>query len=256
MQIIDTHSHIYVDRFRDDIDQVIQRAKEVGVRKILLPNIDVESIEEVHTLASSYPDYCIPMMGLHPTSVKENWQEDLAIIKAEFNKHTFCAVGEIGIDLYWDKTFIREQQHAFEQQLEWSIEYDLPVAIHTREATGEAIACIKNIGADKLRGVFHSFVGTKDELESILSLKNFLIGINGVVTYKNSDLSQVLLHTDLSKIIVETDAPYLPPVPFRGKRNESSYTIHIVNKLAEIFNISSREVGEITTQNAIRLFRL
>lgn len=256
MQIIDTHSHIYVDRFRDDIDQVIQRAKEVGVIKVLLPNIDMESIEEVHALASSYPDYCIPMMGLHPTSVKENWQEDLAIIKAEFNKHAFCAVGEIGIDLYWDKTFIKEQQQAFEQQLEWSIEYDLPVAIHTREAIGEAIACIKNVGADKLRGVFHSFVGTKGELESILSLQKFLIGINGVVTYKNSDLSQVLLHTDLSKIIVETDAPYLPPVPFRGKRNESSYTIHIVNKLGGIFNISSEEVGEITTQNAIRLFRL
>lgn len=256
MQIIDTHSHIYVDRFSEDIDQVIQRAKDAGVEKILLPNIDVESIDEVHTLAAAYPDYCIPMMGLHPTSVKENWQDDLSIIKAEFAKHKYCAVGEIGIDLYWDKTFIKEQQQAFEQQLEWSIEYDIPVAIHTREATAEAIACIKNVGADKLRGVFHSFVGTKEELKDVLSLDNFLIGINGVLTYKNSDLSEVLQGIDISRIVIETDAPYLPPVPYRGKRNESSYTIYIVHKLAEVFNISPQKVGEITTQNAVRLFDL
>lgn len=256
MQIIDTHSHIYVDRFGEDIDAVIQRAKDAGVEKILLPNIDVESIQEVHTLVNTYPDYCIPMMGLHPTSVKENWKEELSIIKAQFADHKFCAVGEIGIDLYWDKTFVKEQEQAFEQQLEWSIEYDIPVAIHTREATAEAISCIKNVGADKLRGVFHSFVGTKEELADILALKTFLIGINGVVTYKNSDLSQVLLSTDLSKIIIETDAPYLPPVPHRGKRNESSYTIYIAHKLADIYNVSAKEVGDMTTQNAIQLFNI
>lgn len=256
MQIIDTHSHIYVDRFDEDIDAVITRAKQVGVEKILLPNIDVPSIPEVYALVDAYPNYCIPMMGLHPTSVKENWEEDLQIIKSQFQKHQFCAVGEIGIDLYWDKTFIKEQQQVFEQQLQWSIEYDIPVAIHTREATAEAIACIRNVGADRLRGVFHSFVGTKEELADILALDNFFIGINGVVTYKNSDLSQVLLGTDLSKIIIETDAPYLPPVPYRGKRNESSYTIYVAHKLADIYNISVEEVGEITTQNAIRLFQL
>lgn len=256
MQIIDTHSHIYVDRFAEDIDAVIQRAKDAGVEKILLPNIDVESIQEVHTLVNAYPDYCIPMMGLHPTSVKENWKEELSIIKAQFSNHKFCAVGEIGIDLYWDKTFVKEQEQAFEQQLEWSIEYDIPVAIHTREATTEVVSCIKNIGADKLRGVFHSFVGTKEELADILALETFLIGINGVVTYKKSDLSQVLLNTDLSKIIIETDAPYLPPVPYRGKRNESSYTIYIAHKLADIYNVSVKEVGDITTQNAIQLFNI
>ncbi len=256
MQIIDTHSHIYVDRFAEDIDAVIQRAKDAGVEKILLPNIDVESIQEVHTLVNAYPDYCIPMMGLHPTSVKENWKEELSIIKAQFANHKFCAVGEIGIDLYWDKTFVKEQEQAFEQQLEWSIEYDIPVAIHTREATAEAISCIKNIGADKLRGVFHSFVGNKEELADILALETFLIGINGVVTYKNSDLGEVLLNTDLSKIIIETDSPYLPPVPYRGKRNESSYTIYIAHKLADIYNVSVKEVGDITTQNAIQLFNI
>lgn len=256
MQIVDTHSHIYVDRFQDDIEEVIDRAKRNGVAKILLPNIDVESIEEVHTLASTYPNYCIPMMGLHPTSVKEDWEASLQIIKSQFSTHKYCAVGEIGIDLYWDKSFIKEQQQAFEQQLEWSIQYDLPVAIHTREATAEAIACIKNVGANKLRGVFHSFVGTETELEDILSLNNFLLGINGVVTYKNSTLGTVLKKTDLSKIIIETDSPYLTPAPYRGKRNESSYTIYVVQKLADIFNVSPKEVGTVTTQNAINLFRL
>lgn len=256
MQIIDTHSHIYVDNFCNDIDDVIERAKRNGVVKILLPNIDVESIEDVHTLANNYPEYCIPMMGLHPTSVKEDWQDCLNVIKSQFGTHAYCAVGEIGIDLYWDKTFLKEQQLAFEQQLEWSIEYDLPVAIHTREATAEAIACIRNVGADKLRGVFHSFVGTEQELLDILSLDNFYIGINGVVTYKNSSLSAVLLRTDLSKIIIETDSPYLTPVPYRGKRNESSYTIYVVHKLSEIYGIEPAEVGAITTQNAIDLFKL
>lgn len=256
MQIIDTHSHIYVDRFQDDINEVISRAKDNGIVKILLPNIDVDSIDEVHTLANTYPDYCIPMMGLHPTSVKEDWEESLSIIKSQFSTHKYCGVGEIGIDLYWDKTFIKEQQEAFEQQLEWSIEYDLPVAIHTREATTEAIACIRNVGADKLRGVFHSFVGTKEELEDIISLGNFYLGINGVVTYKSSTLYDVLLNTDLSKIIIETDSPYLTPIPYRGKRNESSYTIYVVKKLADIFSVSPEEVGQITTENAIKLFGL
>lgn len=256
MQIIDTHSHIYVDNFDTDIDQVIERAKTNGVEKILLPNIDVESIVQVHQLASAYPNYCIPMMGLHPTSVKEDWREALDTIKEQFKSHKYCAVGEIGIDLYWDKTFIKEQQQAFEQQLQWSIDYDLPVVIHTRGATAEAIACIRNVGVDKLRGVFHSFVGTEDELAAILDLENFYLGINGVVTYKSSTLRTVLKNTNLSKILVETDAPYLTPVPYRGKRNESSYTVYMVHQLAEIFNVSPEEVGKITTQNAIDLFSL
>lgn len=256
MQIIDTHSHIYVSNFKEDIGEVIQRAKEAGVIKILLPNIDVESIDEVHDLVNLYPDYCIPMMGLHPTSVKEDWENQLAIIKKQFDLHKYIAVGEIGIDLYWDKTFIKEQQQAFEEQLRWSIEYDLPVAIHTREATNEAVECIKNIGEEKLRGVFHSFVGNETELASILALDNFYLGINGVVTYKNSNLREVLLNTDLSKIIVETDSPYLPPVPYRGKRNESSYTLYIVNELAKIYNLPAEEVARITTENAKSLFNI
>lgn len=256
MQIIDTHSHIYDESFDNDIDAVIQRAKDAGVEKILLPNIDVESIDRVHHLTNLFPEFCIPMMGLHPTSVKEDWEEQLKTIKKQFDSHQYIAVGEIGIDLYWDKTFIKEQQQAFEQQLQWSIDYNLPVAIHTREATYEAIECIQHVGADKLRGVFHSFVGSGEELRDILALKNFYIGINGVVTYKNSRLREILLEADLSRLIIETDSPYLTPVPFRGKRNESSYTVFVVNELAKVFNLSAGEIGKITTENAIRLFNI
>lgn len=256
MKIIDTHSHIYQEDFDKDIDEVILRAKTVGVDKILLPNIDTDSISRVHSLAEQYPEYCIPMMGLHPTSVGENWQQELDVIKKQFSKRDYIAVGEIGLDLYWDKTYKEEQIKAFEEQLRWSIEYDLPVVIHSRDAIYECVDCVKNIGTEKLKGVFHSFGGTVEELQAILALDNFLIGINGVVTFKNSTLSTVLLNTDLSKIIVETDAPYLAPVPFRGKRNESSYTTKVIDKLAEIYSLSADEVATKTTENARKLFNI
>lgn len=258
MTIIDTHSHIYDEQFDADIDEVITRAKANGVEKILLPNVDVETIAQQENLVNKYPDFCIPMMGFHPTSVDENWEANLEVIhrKLTENPEKYIAVGEIGIDLYWDKTFFTEQQKVFEQQLQWSIDYNLPVSIHTREATYEAISSIKNIGEERLRGVFHSFVGTEEELSAILELGNFLIGINGVVTYKNTTLREILLNTDLSKIIIETDAPYLTPVPFRGKRNESSYTIYIAETLAKVYDVSVDEVKEITTANAKWLFNL
>lgn len=256
MRIIDTHSHIYAEEFDSDIDAVINRAKESGVEKILMPNIDSESIDRLHHLTEKYPDYCIPMMGLHPTSVGENWESELNSIRKQLETNKYIAIGEIGIDLYWDKTFEKEQKYVFEEQLRWSIEYNLPVAIHSRDAIAECITCIKNVGAEKLRGVFHSFGGSEEELSAILSLDNFWLGINGVVTFKNSTLPIVLKNTDLSHIIIETDAPYLAPVPYRGKRNESSYTVKIVQKLAEIYNISEEEAGQITTENAIKLFAL
>ena len=256
MKIIDTHSHIYQEDFDKDIDDVIYRAKAIGVEVILLPNIDTSSILQLHTLADKYPDYCIPMMGLHPTSVGENWQDELRTIKSWFSERNYIAVGEIGIDLYWDKTYKQEQIQAFEEQLRWSLEYNLPVVIHSRDSISECVASVKNVGADRLRGVFHSFGGTQEELESILSLGNFMIGINGVVTFKNSTLSTVLQNTDLSKIIIETDSPYLAPVPYRGKRNESSYTIKVVEKLAEIYGVDAEKIGEVTTKNARLLFGL
>lgn len=256
MHIIDTHSHIFQPDFDNDIDAVIDRAKQNGIDAILLPNIDLESIDRLHELAGKYPEYCIPMMGLHPTSVGENWEDQLSEIKRHLQKNKYIAIGEIGIDLYWDKSLKEQQKLAFKEQLKWSIEFDLPVAIHSRDAVMDCIECITNIGSDKLRGVFHSFGGTIDELNTILHLKNFYLGINGVVTFKNSNMSGMLQTTDLSHIIVETDSPYLSPVPYRGKRNESSYVVKVIDKLAEIYNFTSDKVAEITTQNAINLFKI
>lgn len=256
MRIIDTHTHIYAEEFDNDLDDVIIRARKAGVEKILLPNIDEESLDRLHRLSDQYPDYCLPMIGLHPTSVGIDWEKQLTHLKKQLAVRPYIAVGEIGLDLYWNKTFEREQKLAFEEQLRWSIQYDLPVSIHSRDAISECIECVKNVGEEKLRGSFHSFGGTKQELRDILSLGNFLIGINGVVTFKNSTLSTVLKGTDLSRIIIETDAPYLAPVPYRGKRNETSYTVNIAQKLADIFAVGIDEVGEITTENAIKLFGL
>ncbi|NDV79022.1 TatD family hydrolase [Dysgonomonas sp. 511] len=256
MRIIDTHSHIYAEEFDADIDQVIERAKIAGVEKILLPNIDVSSIERLHGLANRYSGYCIPMMGLHPTSVGDDWKSQLSVVESQLSQRSYIAIGEIGIDLYWDKTYAKEQALVFEEQLRWSIRLGLPVAIHSRDAIAECIASIRNVGAEQLRGVFHSFGGTEQELDDILALGNFMLGINGVVTFKNSTLSQVLSKTSIDNIIIETDAPYLAPVPYRGKRNESSYTIKIAEKLSEIYNLPFDEVGEVTTRNAERLFML
>ncbi len=256
MRIIDTHSHIYSEEFDADLDAVIERARLSGVEKILMPNIDAETIDRLHHTADKYSGYCIPMIGLHPTSVREDWDKQLEVMKNRLSQYPYIAIGEIGIDLYWDKTYEKEQKKAFEEQLKLSIDYNLPVAIHSRDAIQECIDCIKNVGTEKTKGVFHSFSGTGEELKEILSLGNYLIGINGVVTFKNSNLSTVLQFTNLSHIIIETDAPYLAPVPYRGKRNEPSYTLKVVEKLAEIYGISAEEVAETTTENAIKLFGL
>lgn len=252
--IIDTHSHIFDETFSNDIDDVILRAKQAGVAAVLLPNIDTESIKEVNSLAERHKGYCLPMMGLHPTSVTKDWKKDLNIIKEQFSKHQYIAIGEIGIDLYWDTSLAEEQKSAFEEQLRWSIEYNLPVSIHCRNAVMESVECIKKVGADKLKGSFHSFGGNSEELQAVLDLKNFYIGINGTVTYKNSTLPTVLQDADLSRIIVETDAPYLPPVPYRGKRNEPSYTSYIVDKLCDIYNTSKDDIESTTSNNAKKLF--
>lgn len=254
--IIDTHSHIYDEAFIDDIDDIIIRAKNNGVDKILLPNIDTDTISNLNKLVDKYENECIPMMGLHPTSVTLDWKKDLEIIKNEFSKRKYYAVGEIGMDLYWDKTLKQQQQLAFEEQLKWSIEFNLPISIHSREAVMECIESIHKVGADKIRGIFHSFGGDLDELKEILKLPNFYIGVNGTITYKNSKLPEILGYTDLKKLVVETDAPYLPPVPFRGKRNEPAYTTYIIQKLSEIYKKTKTEVENITTSNAKIIFGL
>ena len=256
MRIIDTHTHIYSEQF-DDIDLVVKRAQKAGVEKLLLPNIDVESIAPLNALAIRYPGFCIPMMGLHPTSVTKNWEEQLSFIKETlYSSTSYVAVGEIGLDLYWDKTFEVEQIKAFKEQLEWSIELNLPISIHSRNAAIKVAKCIKQIGPDKLKGVFHSFTGDEIDLRTVTEMGNFLVGINGIVTFKNSALPIILKEIDLSRIVIETDAPYLAPNPYRGKRNEPAYTQLIVEKLAEIYNTDPETVGNITTENAEKLFKL
>ena len=254
MYLIDTHTHIYLNDFDEDISSVVSRAKEAGVQKFLFPNIDTKSIERLHHLSGFFPEDCFPMMGLHPTCVQSDYVNELEIIFSELKKRKYIAIGEIGIDLYWDKTYLDEQIHVFEEQLKWSIEWNLPVAIHTREAFPVVFNSLKRIGADKLRGVFHSFGGSKEELEEALTFKNFMLGINGVVTYKNAHFGTYLNTAPLDRIVLETDAPYLTPVPHRGKRNEPAYLIYVAEKLAKIYQVSAKEIAEMTSANAARLF--
>ena len=254
MKLVDTHAHLYDDQFVDDIERVIERAKEVGIETILLPNIDEESVKPLKQLMDSVPNFFIPMMGLHPTSVTSEWENQLSYIYEELRNRNYIAVGEIGIDLYWDQSLKNEQIRAFETQLQWSKENNLPVAIHSRNAIIECVESINRVGPSSLRGVFHSFGGSVEELDSILALENFYVGINGVVTYKNSGLSKVLPQCPKEKIVLETDSPYLSPVPYRGKRNESSYLSKIVSKLAEIYEVKDQVIADITTKNANDLF--
>lgn len=256
MFIIDTHSHIYAEEFKNDFKEIENKAKEIGVSKILLPNIDAASIQPLRALHESDKNFYKAMMGLHPTSVDKNWKEQLEIIEKEFIEGDYIAIGEIGIDLYWDKTYLNEQVEVFEKQLWWAKKTEKPVAIHSRNAHSYIIDCIKNVGLENLKGVFHSFGGNEEELDEILELENFFIGINGVVTFKNSSLPQVLKYCPIEKVLLETDAPYLSPVPNRGKRNEPAYLIHIVRKLSEIYGISEEEVSKRTSENAIKLFSI
>ncbi|MCX6317929.1 MAG: TatD family hydrolase [Bacteroidetes bacterium] len=255
MILIDTHSHIYVPEFDNDREAILQRAEKEGVAKILLPAIDSETHPALIRLQEKYPDRCIGMMGLHPCSVKENYKEELAIARDYFTQHRFVAVGEMGLDFYWDKTFTEQQYTAFHEQIGWALELDLPIVIHSRNSTNECIEVVKQYQENKLRGVFHCFSGNADEAARVIAM-GFYLGIGGVVTFKNSGLDKVLENVPLSNIVLETDAPYLAPVPFRGKRNEPAYLIHVVNKLAALYGCTTADIQRITTENANRLFRL
>mgnify|MGYP005823412187 CR=1 FL=1 len=254
MKMIDSHAHLYTEEFQDDLDGVVSRAKEAGVEKVLLPNIDEATLGDLKAVSAKYPGFFFPMMGLHPTSVKPDWKQQLGTIYEAFSDAYYVGVGEIGIDLYWDTSLLTAQTGAFEEQLKWSIEKGLPVSVHFRNATKEVIQSIKRVGKEKLRGVFHSFGGSESELEAILQLKNFRIGINGVITFKNSGLTETIKLCPKDKVVLETDAPYLAPVPFRGKRNESSYLSFVLLKLAEVWQISPEEAAAITHKNASDLF--
>ena len=252
--LIDTHAHLFTEEFQDDIAEVVARAKEAGVEKVLLPNIDETTIAGLKATTAQYPGFFFPMMGLHPTSVQPYWKQQLDIIHAEFHHCSYIAVGEIGIDLYWDTSLSAVQTAVFEEQLKWSIEKDLPVSIHSRNALEAVINSIKRVGEKRLRGVFHSFGGTKADLDAILQLPDFWVGINGVITFKNSGLAETVKNCPRDKVILETDAPYLAPVPFRGKRNESSYIALVAEKLSEVWEINPEEISRITSSNANHLF--
>lgn len=251
--IIDTHTHLYLNDFSEDIDTVIKRATDEGVERFYLPAIDSSETENLLALEKKHPDKCFAMMGLHPCSVKENYKEELALVHEWLCKRRFAAVGEIGLDFYWDKTFIQQQYESFHQQIEWALQFNFPVVLHTRNAVEESIKVIKEYSEKNLHGIFHCFSGTLQNAMDIIST-GFYLGIGGVITYKNSGLADVIKQIDLKHIVLETDAPYLTPVPFRGKRNESSYLKYIVDKIAEIKNISAEEVAEITTNNAENFF--
>lgn len=255
--LIDTHAHLYVDNYKDDLKDIVLRAKQAQVEKVILPNIDASTIDSLKNIVLEYPDFFVPMMGLHPTSVDSSYKEQLDIIYKELNtQKDYIAIGEIGIDLYWDSTYIKEQTDVFETQLSWSIEKKLPVAIHSRNSYKEVIASVSRVGGDKLRGVFHSFSGDANDLKELLKFKGFYIGINGIVTFKNSTLRDVLKECPLERIVLETDSPYLSPVPYRGKRNEPVYLKYINQTLSDIYDIKYSDMAQITKANAMRLFHL
>lgn len=258
MRLIDTHAHIYDDVFQHDIEQTILSAKSIGIDKILMPNISVESISQLYNTQHKFPQ-CIPMMGLHPGYVKSDWEDQLQEIEKQLflNPQRFCAIGEIGMDLYWDKTFLEEQKTAFTRQIQWAKKLDLPIVIHARDAFNEIFEILDKENDDELKGVFHCFTGNTAQAKHIKNYGGFLLGIGGVLTYKNSELGDALKQAvSLEDLVLETDAPYLPPVPYRGKRNEPAYLIEVMNKLSHIYEVSPEEVARVTTLNAIDLFNL
>ena len=251
--MIDTHTHIYLDRFKEDIDAVLQHAAEVGVERFYLPNIDKESIADLKALAAAHPQI-YPMMGLHPSHVKEDWEEQLAAVWKELDGQTkYYAVGEIGIDLYWDKTFITEQQEAFRRQIRKAKEMHLPIVIHCRDAFDETFEVLEAEADEQLFGIFHCFTGNLEQARRALAL-NLKLGIGGVVTFKNGGLDKVVAELKTEDLVLETDAPFLAPAPFRGKRNEPAYLEQIAQKIADIHQISKEEVARITTENALKIF--
>ncbi|MFY9152523.1 MAG: TatD family hydrolase [Prolixibacteraceae bacterium] len=251
--LIDTHSHIYSTDFLQDQDEVIQRAYSSDVRKIILPNIDSSSVKNLLDMADTYPHICFPLMGLHPTSVNHDYQEELQVVEYWLKKRKFYGIGEIGIDLYWEKSFLIEQTHAFRHQLELASRYNLPVVIHVRDSFDEVYEVIKEVTDENLTGVFHSFTGSIEQARMVTDL-GFKIGVNGIVTFKNSGLDEVIKQIDPSNLIIETDSPYLTPVPFRGQRNESSYLVYIAQKIADLHQVTVGEIAKITTENARKLF--
>lgn len=255
MQLIDTHAHLYLEQYDQDRTQIIERAIDSGVNKILLPNVDENTINPMLNLCRSFPDNCIPMMAIHPTSVKQNYSEQISIVKDYLKDFNFCAIGETGIDLYWDNTYQKEQCDIFEKHIELACNYNLPLVIHSRNSLNEIFDILEKYKKQNLQGVFHCFPGNVEQAYEAVKF-GFMIGVGGVVTYKNSKLADVVEKVDLKHLLLETDAPYLSPVPKRGKRNESSYLIHVAEKIAQIKNTDIDHVAKVTTKNAVNTFNL
>ncbi|RGM48223.1 MULTISPECIES: TatD family hydrolase [Bacteroides] len=257
MRLVDSHSHLFLEEFSEDLPQVIKRARVAGVTHIFMPNIDSSTIESMLRVCSEYKGYCFPMIGLHPTSVNADYRKELDFV-AEYltMPNEYVAIGEIGIDLYWDRTFLEEQLIVFEQQVEWALKYDLPIVIHCREAFDYIYRVLEPYKTTPLRGIFHSFTGTIEEAVRILDFPGFYVGINGVVTFKKSTLPEVLQSIPLERVVLETDSPYLTPVPNRGKRNESANVKDTLIKVAEIYHKVPEEVGWITSNNALKVFAM
>lgn len=253
MTLIDTHAHLYLHAFSADQEAVLDRARLAGVTRIYLPAIDSETHEDLLGLEADCPGICFAMMGLHPCSVKDNFQQELDEVGRRLATRPFAAVGEIGLDHYWDKTHTHEQLVAFRQQMEWALDYRLPVVIHTRNAMQETIDAVKPFAARGLRGIFHCFSGSHESAVQITGM-GFYLGIGGVLTYPKAGLAEVLQHIGLEHLVLETDAPYLTPVPYRGKRNESSYLTHIAQRLAEVRQTDVETVATVTTANAEKIF--
>lgn len=253
--LIDTHAHLYHKQFDPDREDMLARALEAGVTKLFLPNVDHESIAAMDALAAAHPDRCFAMMGLHPCSVGEDNSEAMEEVERLLRTGRYCAVGEIGIDLYWDKTFLAQQQEVFRMQIRWAKELELPIAIHCRESYNEVIAILEEENDASLRGVLHCFTGNPEQARRVIALGGFCLGIGGVITYPKGGLFETMREVGAEHCVLETDAPYLAPVPYRGKRNESAYLPHIATRLAEATGLTVEAIGAITTRNAELLFQ-
>ena len=257
MKFIDTHTHLFASEFKDDIDIVVKNAINSGVSKMLLPNIDSTTTNNMLQLCNKYPQHCFPMIGLHPCSVKkDNIEKEILHVEEMLNKNKFIAIGEIGLDLYWDKSTLSYQKVAFESQIKLAKKHQLPIVIHVRDSFNEAIEIVEKLNNKSLSGVFHCFTGNIQEAERIINLENFYLGIGGVVTFKNGGINKIINQISLDNIILETDSPYLTPTPFRGKRNESKYLVNIAQKMSEIYEIDINEIANKTSSNAINLFKI